>query len=92
MGKFGFRTKKNNKIRERMGVSESEYNDLIEKVLDGSYGKNNIISPSSDDEAFDQIRELASLVVEDGKIDDKEIEVLKMLSTAMGFDAKIMSL
>ena len=71
-----------------MGVSESEYNDLIEKVLDGSYGKNNIISPSSDDEAFDQIRELASLVVEDGKIDDKEIEVLKMLSTAMGFEAK----
>ena len=54
-----------------MGVSESEYNDLIEKILDGSYGKNNIISPSSDDEAFDQIRELASLVVEDGKIDDK---------------------
>ena len=80
--------KKINEIRERMGVSESEYNDLIEKVLDGSYGKNNIISPSSDDEAFDQIRELAALVVEDGKIDDKEIEVLKMLSTAMGFDAK----
>jgi antitoxin component YwqK of YwqJK toxin-antitoxin module len=80
--------KKINEIRERMGVSESEYNDLIEKILDGSYGKNNIISPSSDDEAFDQIRELASLVVEDGKIDDKEIEVLKMLSTAMGFEAK----
>jgi len=80
--------KKINEIRERMGVSESEYNDLIEKILDGSYGKNNIISPSSDDEAFDQIRELASLVVEDGKIDDKEIEVLKTLSTAMGFDAK----
>lgn len=80
--------KKINVIRERMGVSEPEYNDLIEKILDGSYGKNKIISPSSDDEAFDQIRELASLVVEDGKIDDKEIEVLKMLSTAMGFEAK----
>jgi uncharacterized tellurite resistance protein B-like protein len=80
--------KKINEIRERMGVSESEYNDLIEKILDGSYGKNYIISPSSDDEAFDQIRELACLVVEDGKIDDKEIEVLKKLSTAMGFDAK----
>lgn len=82
--------KKINEIRERIGVSESEYNDLIEKVLDGSYAKNNIniISPASDDEAFDQIRELAELVIEDGKIDNNEIELLKILSSAIGYDAK----
>jgi len=80
--------KKINEIREKVGITVSEYNDLIESLLDGSYSKKNdkIISPSSDDEAWDQFVELAGLVVEDGRIDDKEIKVLKMLSTTMGFD------
>ena len=80
--------KKINEIREKVGITVSEYNDLIESLLDGSYSKKNdkIISPSSDDEAWDQFVELAGLVVEDGRIDDKEIKVLKMLSATMGFD------
>ena len=80
--------KKINEIREGMGVTESEYNDLVSSIMDGSYAKKNneIMSPSSDDEAWEHLQDLAVLASLDGKIDDNEIEVLKGISDAMGYD------
>lgn len=80
--------KKINEIREKMGVNESEYNDLVSSIIDGSYAKKNneIMSPSSDDEAWEHLQDIAALAVVDGKIDDSEIKMLKNISVAMGYD------
>ena len=80
--------KKINEIREGMGLTEYEYNDLVSSIMDGSYAKKNneIMSPSSDDEAWEHLQDLAELATIDGKIDDNEIEVLKNISDAMGYD------
>ena len=74
-----------NEIREDLGITESEYKGLVKDILDGTFSKTKFISPNSDEEAWDQLKELAHLALADERIDDNEIKVIKILSKSLGF-------
>ena len=78
--------KKIDEIREKMGISTSEYNDLVRSIVNGSYAKSRILSPASDDEAWEHLQDIAALSAQDGQINDEEIEILKKISVTMGYD------
>ena len=58
---------------------------MVKDILDGTFSKTKFISPNSDEEAWDQLKELAHLALADERIDDNEIKVIKILSKSLGF-------
>ena len=82
---YGVITEYERNLLHKMGLSLSLSEEQVAEIIKNP-NKLSIVPPVSREERFEQMIELVRMVQVDGKIDDKEMDVLSRVAVGIGYE------
>ena len=82
---YGVITEDERNLLHKMGLSLSLSEEQVAEIIKNP-NKLSIVPPVSREERFEQMIELVRMVQVDGKIDDKEMDVLSRVAVGIGYE------